>query len=104
MPEVNLPTWEEASKFNQTKQATALSDFIFCNEPAQKDEVKQFREMLAEVVEQASVNPLHAEAYALIVECNEYLLPNKLNSICSTSILHQKMQDLIKRANEVTAE
>jgi hypothetical protein len=48
------------------------------------------------------LSPLHSQAYALIVECNEYLLPNKLNSICSTSILHQKMQDLIKRVEAVS--
>ena len=35
---------------------------------------------------------------ALLIECDEYLSGNKLNSICSTSILHGKMKEIIAQA------
>ena len=41
------------------------------------------------------------EMLALIVECNNYLNTNEITSICSTSILHKKMADMIAAANAV---
>ena len=50
---MTLPTWEEASAANSAGNATPLENFIFCNEPSPKDEEKQFREMLLDMLTDA---------------------------------------------------
>jgi hypothetical protein len=47
---MDLPSWEESEAAHDAGTATALQEFIYCNEPAGKDEMKQFREMLTDVI------------------------------------------------------
>lgn len=53
MSKINLPEWLEALERVNAGTSTALDRFMHENEPADKVQEKEFREQLAEMIEEA---------------------------------------------------